>query len=215
MSGKVAERSGVRIQVDAAGATINALACEIAISEDIRIELVVDSDEEDGITSAVLLGTYSIPWHFRLLVEMARRGQNVLDLGAHIGTFSLFAAALGYHVVAVEASPRNSALLQESARRNGFNRLKVISAAVSNRREELAFIQAGPYGYVATPPLPNSAIRVQAITVKDILSGLDWDSVDFIKMDVEGSEVKAIEGMSELLMSDRTPQSSSSRMDIR
>ena len=45
-----------------------------------------------------------------MLLDIARPGGRVIDLGTHIGTFSLFAAASGYSLLSIEASPRNVAL---------------------------------------------------------------------------------------------------------
>jgi hypothetical protein len=40
---------------------------------------------------------------------------------------------------------------------------------------------------------------VRATTVDDLLEELGWERVDFIKMDIEGSEVSAVRGMARLL----------------
>jgi FkbM family methyltransferase len=136
---------------------------------------------------------------------LASRNQHVLDLGGHIGTFSLLAARLGYQVIAMEASPRNATLLQASAAHNHFDQLKVIQRAVSDRVETLKFVQAGPYGLVSTPFHTDPTITVEATTVDAALAENGWDRVDFVKMDVEGSEVKAVAGMSKLLARSDAP----------
>jgi FkbM family methyltransferase len=140
-----------------------------------------------------------------LLQDLVKPRARVLDLGAHIGTFSLFAAALGHQVVSVEASPRNAALLKENVRRNNFGNLRLISSAVSDRVGQLEFIQAGPYGVVSNPIIQGPTVSVPAITVDDLLNQVGWDRVDWIKMDVEGSEVAAIRGMSHLLARQDAP----------
>ena len=55
--------------------------------------------------------------HRSLLARLLRPGDRLLDLGAQIGLVSLAAAALGCEVAAVEACPKNAALLRASARR--------------------------------------------------------------------------------------------------
>ena len=184
---------------------IHALCYHLMVNDDVGFYIYVDGEEKDDITEAITSQIYTFPDIFRPLTASLRPGQSVLDLGAHIGTFSLFAATLGYRVVSVEASPRNATLLMASARKNGFDNFQVISAAVSDHAGTLEFIQAGPYGLIANPVLDDPTISVPAITVDGLWADLGWDSVDFIKMDVEGAEVAVIQGMSQLLARDDAP----------
>lgn len=165
----------------------------------------VDSSLNDGITQAITDGHYTLSPHFRLLPLWARPGRRVLDLGAHIGTFSLYAASLGYEVVAVEASPFNTALLRASVMENGFATMRVVQAAISHQSGTLEFLVGGPYGYVKNAFNDSPTISVAALTVDELLSQVGWDTVDFIKMDIEGSEVKAVMGMPQLLSRDHAP----------
>ncbi len=193
------------ILIECTRGTISSLCYTLAVPGQMEFYIFIDSDEKDEITEAIAKGTYSFAAGFHLLSELIRVGQRVLDLGAHIGTFSLFAAALGYQVVSVEASPYNSALLRKSAERNGFDRMRVISAAVYNQPGTVGFVPIGPYGFVSDSFTSSSTISVPAITVDDLLTDVGWDGVDFIKMDIEGSEVAAIQGMSQLLARDDAP----------
>jgi FkbM family methyltransferase len=168
--------------------------------------ITVQADASDGVSSPILAGYDQVPEHYLTLLDLAPRGATVLDLGAHIGTFSLFAAASGYEVIAVEASPRNAALLKESVRRNQFNHVRVVQAAVSDHAGELTFFDSGPRGSVANPILTDyRAISVRAVTLDSLRSELGLARVDFIKMDIEGSEVAALLGMPQLLSGDLAP----------
>ena len=166
----------------------------------VRFGIAVDLDAGDPIGQSIADRTYSFPWPHRLAFVLLRPGGAVVDLGAHIGTFSFGAAALGCRVVAVEASPRNVDLLKAGAARNGFDGLRVVGCAASDAPGMLRFVQAGPYGLVANPIVKDSeTVEVSAIAVDDVLTELGIDSVDLIKMDVEGSEVRAVRGMARLL----------------
>lgn len=168
-------------------------------------DIFVDRFDQDEVSAAIRDHSYSFVLAFDLLPALAPPNGRVLDLGAHVGTFSLLASQLGYQVAAVEASPRNAAILQASVQHNHFDRLQLLTVAVSDRDQTLEFIQAGPYGLVATPILNAPTITVPAMSVDHILAQLDWPTVDFIKMDVEGSEVKAVIGAGELLSRADTP----------
>ena len=143
-----------------------------------------------------------------LMLACVRRGQRLLDLGANVGAFALAAAAAGCRVVAVEASPSNAYLLQASAQRNRFKEFRVIQSAISNHQGTLRFFQAGPFGHVIdqspvaarTPrTVDDQVVEVTATTVDRLLRKLRWPCPDFIKMDIEGSEIAAVQGMSQLL----------------
>jgi len=176
--------------------------CEgFTIRPDVRFTIVTAAEAEDPLSgelaSGVLPETYG-PL-IDLLVALTPKGGRVLDLGTHVGTFTLSAAALGYEVVGVEASPRNASLLRSSLERNGFeHRVRLIHAAVSDRPGTLSFCQAGPYGHVATAGGPSNA-TVPALAVDDLLDELGWDRIDFIKMDIEGSEVVGLRGLARRL----------------
>jgi FkbM family methyltransferase len=187
------------ITVESQAATITASRHTLAANQETDFEIFIDSNEKDEISTAIANQTFVVPVTFSLLPRFARSGATVLDLGAHIGTFSLYAASLGYDVLAVEASPYNAALLRHSADRNGFSNLRVAPVAVSDHAGTLEFIAAGPYGLVANPFLNSPTVSVPADTVDHLLNDVGWDTVDFIKMDIEGSELRALRGMTGLL----------------
>lgn len=142
-----------------------------------------------------------------MMIRLLRPGQTVIDLGGHIGTYALLAGALGCRVAVVEASPVNAALIRESARRSGFDHVRVFNAAVGDRRGKLHFGPYGPWGHVKKTSAPEelALIEVPAITVDELVVGLGWGRVDFVKMDVEGYEPLAIRGMTELLSRSDSP----------
>ncbi|MCC6167023.1 MAG: FkbM family methyltransferase [Caldilineaceae bacterium] len=185
------------------------MVCEacyrITTASGIDVDVFVNEGEHDELTLAIRNNTFSFPRGFQLLPDLVPSGSRVLDLGAHIGLFSLFAAASGYHVASVEASPANSQLLTQGVKHNGFSNVQVLNLAVSDRIESVEFVQAGPYGFVSNPYTHDPTISVSAISVDELLARIQWDRVAFIKMDIEGSEVKALRGMYHLLSRDDSP----------
>lgn len=179
--------------------TVGAACYRLAVDEQTSFQIFVDRHSQDDITTRIIQQCYSYPAGFGLLPELAPPGGRVLDLGGHIGTFALYASASGYAVTTVEASPANAMLLQASLTRNDFTQLRLLQAAISDRTETLEFVAAGPYGVVANPFVHDATITVQAHPVADLLAEVGWERVDFIKLDIEGSEVKALRGMSDLL----------------
>lgn len=121
-----------------------------------------------------------------LAMAVVRPGDWVLDLGSHLGGFGLAMAAAGCRVLAVEASPRNAALLRVSAAVNRFDTMRVEHAAVSDAPGELEFVSDGPYGHLAVAGADRPTVRVPAVRVDDLLATVCRPPVRFVKLDVEG-----------------------------
>jgi FkbM family methyltransferase len=183
--------------------------CEHAILPSVAFKIAVDphaltgedGQPQDPISAGYLRNEANLNQHLLdLMLRFLEPGQCLLDLGAHIGTFALTAAARGCRVCAVEASPRNFSLLCASVRHNGWSeRVRVIHAAVGDTTGELSFSAYGPWGHVATPKTGMAAVRVPALRIDDLIAQEGIERIDFIKIDVEGSEVAALQGASSLL----------------
>lgn len=165
----------------------------------VEYRIAIDPDDSDPVGLAILAGCHEFSPSQLFLFELLRKNDRVVDLGAHVGTFALGAAALGCDVVAVEASPANVRLLEAGIRENGLDRVRVISAAVSERPGVLRFLANGPFGQVCGEDYTGPSIEVPAVTLDGLLEEVGWDRVDVVKMDIEGAEIAAFRGMSKLL----------------
>ena len=161
--------------------------------------VAIDPDDSDPVGLAIVAGFHEFSPSQLFLFGLLRENDRVVDLGAHVGTFALGAAALGCDVVAVEAAPRNVRLLEAGIRENGLGRVRVVSAAVSDRPGVLRFVANGPFGQVCGDDYPGPSIDVPAVTLDGLLAEVGWDRIDFVKIDVEGAEIAAFRGMSEIL----------------
>lgn len=125
-----------------------------------------------------------------------------LDIGANIGAFSLPLASFGWKGYAIEASTVNANLLQKSIEANNFD-IQLVRKAIWNKTGKIRFVQNGPQGFVEDDVHLNEDYEViDAICLDDFqiipeLSNIK--SIDFIKMDIEGSEVSALRGMHNFL----------------
>jgi FkbM family methyltransferase len=171
----------------------------VRFTPELNFKIVIGDEADDFISQNIAKGICPYTPLVDLMLKIAKPGQAVLDLGAHIGTFCLAAAAAGCRVAAVEASPRNVALLRASVANNSFDHLRVIHAAVAAQEGVLSFSPYGPYGHVSTPATNLPSIQVPAVTVDRLLADIGWPHVDFIKIDVEGSEIAALQGMGGVL----------------
>jgi FkbM family methyltransferase len=111
-----------------------------------------------------------------------------LDLGGNIGLtacyfLSTFPLA---EVCSVEPDGENFTLLQTNVSQFAA-RARALRAAVGAHPGRASLRPAGA-AHSVTVDLLNSQGDVNVLTVSDILDQLEWDQVDVVKMDIEGSE---------------------------
>jgi FkbM family methyltransferase len=114
----------------------------------------------------------------------------MLDVGANIGLFSLYAQDSAKQIICLEPTPVTLNILEKLTA--GIDCIKIAPVALSDSDGEITF-------YINENPTINSVVnqagtevRVQARTIETVLreQALDW--VDFVKCDIEGSEMLAI-----------------------
>ncbi len=181
------------------------VACPVAVAGGHSFRLVLDADSTDPIAGQYRAGVYSNAYMFDTLRPFLGRRGRLLDLGGHIGTCALAAAAAGHQVVVVDASVKHIDLLRRSVAANRFRRVRVVHAAVGDSNGFVRFHSNGLWGMVDCPGLDGPTEEVRCVTVADLLREVGWDRVDAVKMDIEGSEARAIDGMARLLAGDDGP----------
>lgn len=170
----------------------------VRVAGRVTVRFAVPAEPIDPIAQWVLANHVLDEAPLELVFDLLRPGMRCIDLGAHIGSYSLPMAAVGCEVLAVEGSPTNAGLLREAAIHNGLDRLHVAHAAASDRRGKVRFLDHHAWGrlLVDGEHLEHlSQTVVNAVPVSDLVAQLRWDHVDFIKMDVEGGEPAAVRGL--------------------
>jgi FkbM family methyltransferase len=135
-----------------------------------------------------------------LFRECIRPGDTVLDIGAHIGLYTLEAArATGSEgrVHAFEPSNANYNLLVENISANGYRNVSVVKAAVSDTVGDavlsLSSENTGDHSLSKSPQKGRQWETVETVTIDDYLASRGC-SVNVIKMDVQGAEMLALLG---------------------
>jgi len=125
-----------------------------------------------------------------------RPGSVVVDIGANIGAFSVYALQSGARrVCAFEPSEESFELLQRNLQVNGFgSRATCHLKAVSNisGREVLFPKASDPSNLAVEDGDPTGLARVTTISLPDIIRMAGIDRVDYLKLDCEGSEYPII-----------------------
>ena len=146
------------------------------------------------------------PGTTHLVERLLEPGMVVVDVGAHVGYYTLLAAKqVGPKgkVYAFEPESANYALLEENIGLNGYQNIVTIKSAVSSRSgSSTLYLTALDNGRHSTyhHDLPeNGSEVVKATTLDAFLEGEEWPRVDLVKMDVEGAEEDVFQGMERLL----------------
>jgi FkbM family methyltransferase len=173
------------------------------------IAFAVERDSRDPIAQAILEGSFAGDAPSDLWRHLIKSRHTVIDVGAHLGTYSLVAAAAAARVLAVEGSPTNAALLELAARRNSFTNLHVIQAVAAAQAGTVKFTALGPWGHVALTGASGHSgegePEVAAVALDDVIQARGWERVDLIKLDVEGFELEALAGLERTLGRDDAP----------
>ena len=128
----------------------------------------------------------------------AESSPTVLDLGAHIGTFSLMVAhALPRaRILAVEAVPENASYLRVNVEQNGFSsRVRVFAGAVAATSGTLTMYLRDRTAQHSAVQKSEHSITVPALTLDELVARAGG-SCDLLKLDIEGSEFEVLEAAS-------------------
>jgi ABC-2 type transport system permease protein len=178
------------------------LVPDVEIGHRVRATFAVTQGSEDPIAQWLVSQRALDEQPIRLALDLLRPGDRVLDVGAHIGSYSLAASAMGCPVISVEAARMNARLLRAAKEANGFDQMQIVNAVASDAEGSTIFVEHGPWGHVPHDAehagAPNAA-RLPAARLGDVIAQRGWDSVEFVKMDIEGSEPVALRGMLDVL----------------
>jgi FkbM family methyltransferase len=140
-----------------------------------------------------------------------KENMTVLDLGANLGFYSLYAASKGAKVYSVEPEERNYSLLLMNIEKNGLqHRITPINLAVANNKKYVYlycqdFENEFASGMVSVSKEYIEGIikgdmtktRVPCAGLKQILDMIGEEKIDVMKIDCEGSELDIMQSASE------------------
>lgn len=162
-------------------------------------------DEKDCLRLSVH-GTYE-QLETDVIKKEIKKGDVVLDIGAHIGYYTLiFARLVGTEgrVFAFEPDPKNFSILKKNIEINGYQNVTLIQCAVSDTTGKIKLYLSNDTKLNTVYKLDESkkCIEVETIKIDDFLKDYHRE-INFIKIDIEGSETAAFRGMSLLLQKNK------------
>ncbi len=192
---------------------------EAAVASIARRSKVIEKQEDGLVLVETPYGCYWKPAGMDLYSPLAereiglytsgdhgvRKGDIVIDCGANVGVF--VAEALerdAATVVAVEPSPRNIECLNRNFKREiASGRVVIVDRGVWDRQDTLRFSVSGNSvrdSFVMADGDPMQTLQLRVTTIDALCADLGLARVDFIKMDIEGAEQRALAGAHQTLV---------------
>jgi FkbM family methyltransferase len=143
--------------------------------------------------------------------RLLRSDSIVVDVGSNVGYHAAAFASIARSVIAIEANPWTASLLRCTIALNHLRNVTLIERAIMDRPQSVEIFAADTElggGAVARPSWYDDPTwsnhrryRVDAVTLDSVTKGVT--AVDLIHLDIEGCELPALLGATELL--DRSP----------
>lgn len=130
-----------------------------------------------------------------------RPGDVFLDVGAYIGWFTIKAAkAVGPSgkVIALEPDAYNREQLEGNLALNGLSSCTVVPAAAWFEAAEIAW-RRDEVPVWSKVDRASHARSVRAVSIDSLAGDVGLTRVDWIKMDIEGAEIEALQGATKTL----------------
>lgn len=125
-----------------------------------------------------------------------KKDLTVLDVGANIGLFSMYAAKYARSLYSVEPSKLHLDSLKKNLR--GLNSSVIVPKALSNSNGTATFYHSDNETMFSLKQevntRPKDAEKVETITIDKLFDDYRLEYVDFLKLDVEGSESDVVCG---------------------
>jgi FkbM family methyltransferase len=161
---------------------------------------VVPNPRDPVISGALTLRVYERP-ETRFFLAVCRLGQTFLDIGANVGYYTALAIpALGPsgRIVAFEPDPETFSFLQRTIAANTGASVNALQRAASDRRGSATlYISRDNRGdnRLYNNDLAVTSIPIETVPADDALEELGIESVDLVKIDVQGFEAAVYRGL--------------------
>ncbi len=126
-----------------------------------------------------------------------KNAKNIVDIGSHIGTFTLFAAAKApsANIFAFEPEPKNFAMLTKNLELNALQgRVTPFNVGVGNGQRMTLYTFPNDNGGNSIYRTNEGGIpvEIETVSLKDIFDRHDIALCDYLKIDCEGAEYEAL-----------------------
>ena len=155
-----------------------------------NIKIRRDSTDLMALTHVWLIEEYKYP-DFEI-----RETDTVIDIGAHVGLFTLYASQFCNRgkIFSYEPMKENYKILVDNVKNNNLVNIKTFNLAVSNSQSVKLYINDDESGHSMFSKSSNF-ITVKSISLEDIFNQNNIQECNFLKLDCEGAEYEIIENL--------------------
>ena len=157
------------------------------------------------VPAAIAAARAPIPDYSEMLAweRLLRPGDQFIDVGAHIGMYTLWAAECGAHVIAVEPADDAATWLQRNCERNQAIATVYRVALAEEAGHVMLSSDANQAKRHLVMTRDDSAQSVPSLTLDELAASEGLKQIAGVKVDVEGAEELVLRGASKLLAEKR------------
>ena len=134
-----------------------------------------------------------------------RPGRTFIDIGAHVGTWTLRLAPLFERVFCFEPDPRGYNALRKNIALAGLKNVEVIPKAVADKAGTATLslypnpctntlMEPSLVGRTHSTDVPDGTMQVETVSIDDFCAERGITDLDFIKIDAEAAELLVVKG---------------------
>lgn len=151
----------------------------------------------ESAPGALVVPLYKEIWFkddYRLRHDPLPPGATVIDIGANIGMFALFAATemRAARVLAFEPFAHSFALLARNATRNRLAAIEPVPLGIAGAAGTRALHLQGRHGVHSLFGTAGEAVTIECITLADAFARFAIERCGFLKLDCEGAEYEIL-----------------------
>ena len=133
-------------------------------------------------------------------IKKSNKKRLIIDVGANVGFFTFYALMKSPNVdiISIEADPKNYNVLKKNISTNNLDdQVQLLNNAVCSKKGEIIFHSSLKNSgwsslYKTRGAVESESINICAITVSELLSTFKVNTVDILKIDIEGAEYDII-----------------------
>lgn len=167
-----------------------------------KMNISQEGDRGGWIGANILVKGEYEPYTTYLFKQILKEGMVAVDVGAHIGYFTLLSASLvggTGKVYAFEPEAENFSALLGNIVLNGFQNIKPFQHAVfsrSGKKRLYLGIHSGMHSLFKVKDTTSKSVMVDMVSLDDVFKKT---IVDLVKVDTQGAELDVLVGMQKLI----------------